>query len=122
MKLRTEDKDLAVNLTDDEIRERGERLAELHGVLDKIAEDEAEFKAEIKRRKKPVKLEVDTLARAIRNRRELRNVAVDVHYDPARGMVDEIRTDTGEVIATRRPTKAERQGQLISIVPNAEVR
>lgn len=122
MKLRTETQLIAVDLTDDELRHRGQRLAELHGVLDELAEEESEFKADLKRRRKPVKAEVSTLAHAIRNKRENRDVDVEIHYDPKRGLVDEIRADTGEVLATRKPKREERQAQLMALVPKAEDR
>ncbi|HSE44779.1 MAG TPA: hypothetical protein VLA89_05575 [Gemmatimonadales bacterium] len=113
--LHTFETDLYVDLTNDEVRERGEAMATLHAEVLKSKQD---LKDDTKLRKQAITLletRMTKLADATRFRRELRMVPVDV-VDIGDGMVQEIRQDTEQVIRTRKMSEAEQQMRI----PNLE--
>lgn len=103
---------LPVKLTNDELRERGERLA---GLLEEIATEEAEKKAANDMAKDVIeRLETKAymLARVIRSRQEDREVQVDEVEDLEAKEFRTVRIDTGETVHRRRMTPEELQRPL----------
>ena len=107
----TIERELFVDLTSDEVKQRGESLAVL---LQEIDGDKAEAKEAAKEAKTEIarkELHARELASTVRSRRELRMVPVDV-INVGDGKVNEVRQDTGEVTTTRLMTERERQQML----------
>lgn len=106
--LHTFETDLYCDLTLDEVRERGESLAQL---LEKIRVEKDSLANDTKERKQQIKLLEERMAilgEATRFRREKRMVTCEV-VALGNGMVNEIRTDTGEVIRNRKLSDSEAQ-------------
>lgn len=92
---------LPCRLTEEEVRERGERLArELNGKV-LLEEKRKEVAAELKRAIDALDAELLDLARAIRDRTEEREVEVETTRDLHRRVLETIRRDTGEVVSAR---------------------
>lgn len=109
---------LPVGLTDDEVRQKHERIVAL---LDEQDVAIMEFKGQgeaHKRRLSLVATELATLKQQARSRTEVREVEVEEikRYEP-RFVVETVRVDTGEVIATRGMTVHERQRSLDLSIP-----
>jgi len=100
--------DLYCDLTRDEVRERGESLAQ---TLENIRIEEEDLRDLSKQRKQKIVLlkeRVKVLGDATRFHREKRVVEVEV-VNLGNGMCNEIRKDTGEVIRTRKLSDSEMQ-------------
>jgi hypothetical protein len=120
-KLHAFETDLYCDLTGDEVRERGESLAT---TLEQIRQEKEEMKDFAKAKKQIItglEERCRKLGDATRFHRELRLVSVDVVHAGA-GMVNEVRTDTGEIIRNRRMSEVEAQMTVPSIAPGAEKR
>lgn len=104
---------LPVQLSDEEVRLRGEELAAKRKEWEAV---KAEAKAAAQAAKSQLD-ELDTdiseLARVVRARTEWRDVEVIEQRDFDRGLVETIRTDTGEVVRSRAMTGGERQITLL---------
>ena len=103
-------------LTFDEQIERGQALAKLCG---RIGDEQTRQANEKKRMKETLDgLEADRreLTAVVRDKKEMRDVECVATMDPARGLVEVHRTDTGELIETRRMTDEERQRGLFARV------
>lgn len=114
LKIETVDRECYVDLTLDEVRAKGEDLALK---IQEVDEETAELKEYTKTEKSRIQslvLEQKKLAETVRQRRELRVVPVDI-IDIGEGKVNEVRTDTAEVIRTRPMTEKERQRTLPAI-------
>lgn len=105
---------LLVKLSDQEVYERGRRLAELHQTLDEHIAHEAEVKEELKHAKARIEREMRECAEAVRNGHELRTVSVVAEPDYRTGIVTERRADSLEVIRRRPIRDEERQLHLIA--------
>lgn len=111
--------DLYCDLTKDEVRERGESLAK---ILEDIRLEKEELKDLTKQRKQKMLLmegRAKMLGDATRFHRELRQVRVDV-MTAETGMVNEVRTDTGEIIRHRKITEKEAQMTVPTVAEAAE--
>ena len=100
----TETRFLPVALTPDEIQGRGEQLAQL-------LDDEAALTVAHKAARDAMRAEADRLyaqihrlAAIVRERVEERSVAVELRLNLALGLVEEVRTDTGDIVTTRAVT------------------
>lgn len=105
----TETRTLAVALTDHELLERGDQLARAHQA---VLDAKAEQKAAAERAKDTLnELEgaVRRLARVVREKTEPRDVECRIVHDYAAHSVQVVRTDTGEVVASRAMSEHERQ-------------
>ena len=99
---------LSVPLTPEEIRQRGEQLANL---VKECAELEVQQKAERERMKEAlgaVEGRITSLARIVNERVEERSVQVEMRCNLALGLVEEVRIDTGEVVSSRAATKEDK--------------
>lgn len=103
---------LPVRLSDNEIKLRGEKLADLLreiGVLDE------EKKLESKKYSDKIKekeIEANEVADAIRSGQEDRDVEIERRPDYTKEVVEVIRLDTGEIIASEPMTDEDRQLNL----------
>lgn len=103
---------LPVKLRNDELLAKADELArKLHEISQEETDQEA-VKASLKDRMKRFEKEADGLAEIVRTKSEMRAVEVWDHQDNARGIVETIRADTGEVIRTRVQTTEERNLKL----------
>jgi hypothetical protein len=103
---------LPVVLTDDEVRERGIKLA---GVLQDIGREEfskKSFNEGVKGRVDALESEADKLVTVIRAGKEDREVQVEEQKDYKAQEVRTVRLDTGEVIHHRAMTPRELQRPL----------
>lgn len=109
LKTRTETRNLACTLTEDELRDRGFQLAK--AVQDIATEEmrQGDLKAQMKATLAGLDGMKSRLASSVARREEFRDVAVDIFLDHDRGVVDQVRQDTGECILSRPMTDDERQ-------------
>jgi hypothetical protein len=106
---------LPVRLSPDELRERGEALAHHRGLAERHNAQAAEVKAELKKRAESIESEISRLAAVIRGKAEARPVVVEVRLTKKPGWVEEVRIDTGEVIASRHGTPEELQTDMLDV-------
>ena len=106
---RTETRFLPCRLTDDELLDRGHRLA---AMTQQISETEDRQQAEKKRMKAHLDGLYDAqaqVATVVSAREDLRDVACEVTHDYDAWQVRVVRTDTGELLSARAMTDDERQ-------------
>lgn len=111
--LKTLTRDLRCELTPDEVRERGEELAQLHA---EVAALEAEKKAAMavyKDRIDDLKDFTGRKAHDVRTHTEERPVEVQVWADYVRDVRSTVRTDTGEEIKVEALTDEDRQRSMV---------
>jgi len=107
-----EHRELAIMLTPDEIRERGEDLAKRSIEKGGLEDNIASLKADYKQRIEALDLAAGKLVREISERRQWRQVACTRMMDYANGRVVVVRDDTGEEIENRPMDSMERQREL----------
>jgi len=92
---------LPVNLTEEELRYKGDALAKKMLERDKLEYEKKVKAAEYKERIDEINVEASALAGNIRTRSEMRPVACldEKDYDARR--INRIRCDTGEIISSR---------------------
>lgn len=109
---KTDVRSLPVRLTEEELLKKGSQLAAT--VQDIAAEEgrQVDLKAAMKAKLAEIDARRTQLAIAVSRKEEARDVEVDVwhHYD--RGVVVDVRRDTGEIVNTRVMSTAERQPSL----------
>ena len=111
--IRTFQKNLPVALTHDELRIMGQEMA--RGLQETAQEEakQADIKASMKARLLEFQCRTMRLAATINSRTEYRDITVEVWPVGGNGyFVQEVRTDTGEIIAERQSTDEERQPAL----------
>lgn len=102
-------RDLTCALTREEVEERAQEAAAL---VERRDQKEADFKEQAKRWKNEISaLDVEhrIVSSEVRSRTTVRNVECERVFDYTAGLVIETRTDTGEVINSRKMTDSERQ-------------
>lgn len=105
-------RDLTCALTREEVEERAQEAASL---IERRDQKEADFKEQAKRWKNEIRqLDVEhrLVSSEVRSRTTVRNVECERVFDYAAGLVIETRSDTGEVINSRKMADAERQKDL----------
>lgn len=105
-------RNLPVKLTDTELLEFGKRLAQSSTDIHNEEERQTQVKAELKAKLGAFETERSRLAGIVASGRENRDVSCDMVFDYSRLIVEVIRTDTKEVVETRRMTEAEQQRKL----------
>lgn len=111
--LKREDVELPTELNQEEFNAKARELASTHEQLGIEREGQKQTKSEMKARLEELEQQRTELARIVRERKELRLVAVEHHANDARGVVEFVRMDTGEVYAHRPLTPADRQLTLL---------
>lgn len=120
--VKTITRSLPCRLTDDELMKAGSDLAT---VVEDITNEESrqtDQKTQMKAKLTELDARRSQLAIKVRRREEFREVEVEIDFDYQRGMITEIRTDTGEQLNIRRMTDSERQQALPLAKPNGDVR
>lgn len=110
--LRTEARFLPVKLDQDELRDRGDKLAAVIQDLNAEENRQVDMKAQMKARLSELDAKKTQLAIVISRREEDRDVQVDIFADYGRAVMEVVRRDTGEVLNSRRMTEEERQQAL----------
>lgn len=103
---------LSVKLTTEEIAKASHSSLELYRQIEEL---EAEAKAEAKARKEVIdslKASASLERKKALDGTEDRQVEVIIQWDPSAQSVVEVRSDTGEVVCHRAPTKEEKQRPL----------
>jgi hypothetical protein len=103
---------LPVTLTKEEVAERARRAAHLVSDHDVKAEGFKQEAAANKQELKKIDTEIRGLSDEVRSGRTYRDVPCERVYNWTVGSVTDIRTDTGEVLAERAMSDAERQKAL----------
>ena len=88
-------------LTDNEVRARGEALADAVQRADRLAAENKAAKDTMKTEEAEIEAEIGKLAQIVATRSEQRSVEVELRANFTLRLVEEIRTDTGETIRTR---------------------
>lgn len=104
--------ELSCELNQVEWQNRAQDLADAQKAAEETEERKKSITADLNADLKTAKLKVSKLARVVANRRELREVTVEVKYDYDLGVVTKTRTDTNEEISRRDMTTEERQSEL----------
>ncbi len=105
-------RDLTCALTREEVEERAQEAAAL---VERRDQKEADFKEQAKRWKNEIsQLDVEhrIVSSEVRSKSTVRPVECERVFDYAAGLVIETRTDTGEVINSRKMADADRQKDL----------
>lgn len=105
-------RNLPCRLTEDELRQRGDALAEVVQELHAEEQRQADVKAQMKARVTELEAKQTRFAITISRKEEYRDIECDVFGDPERGVVELVRRDSGEVVETRPMTEDERQRAL----------
>ena len=92
---------LPVALGDDEVRARGEQLADTVQRRNTLEIEQAGAKKAMKEDLDGVDAEVTKLALIVSERSEVRSVEVEIRANLSIGLAEEVRTDTGEIIRSR---------------------
>lgn len=109
---RTVVRSLPCKLTDEELLKKGTELAT--AVQDIATEEgrQADIKASMKAKLAEIEARRTQLAIAVSRKEEHRDVEVDIFHDFQRGVVEDVRRDTGEVVSRRVMSESERQQNL----------
>ncbi len=103
---------LAVDLTTEELLDRGQRLAQQHQLLREHEDHAEQVKKNLKSQEAAIVAERSRLSGIVQQKKEPRDVMVErwARYDD--GVVEDVRMDTGEVFRSRRMEQHERQATL----------
>lgn len=102
---------LQVRLSDAELLDWGQRLAQVEVDLREHQLRAKAVRKELKEEEAKLKAIRSSLAGVVRSKEEARPVEIQ-SYLSARGQVEDIRTDTGEVVRTRPAREGELQGRM----------
>ena len=111
---------LSTELNDVEWQNRARELADAHKATEATEENKKSIMAELNADLKVAKAKESKLANIVANRREIREVTVEVTYDYEKGVVIRKRTDSDEEISRRDMTTTERQSGLFDELDEAE--
>jgi uncharacterized DUF497 family protein len=111
---------LPVGLTQDEIRQRGEALAETWAEEQKVLAEKKAMDNVYTSKLTEVGKKRNALADAVRTKTEEREVAVEQFFDEEGGVVKVQRVDTMEVVSTRDMTIKEREERKQSRIPGID--
>lgn len=100
-------KDLDISLSDEEVADRGERLARAVAERKTVEEEKAKATRAFAERLKAIDLRVLQLTNAVNDRKEARPVLVSDRADLRRLLIETYRHDTGAVIDSRPMTQDE---------------
>lgn len=118
--LSTRTSQLAVTLTDPEVRRAGEKLAQLEGEVAAHVLKAKDVTDQLKSTRSSLDGQIHALAAIIRQGFEYRPVPVRVEADFEAKKVFEIREDTGEVIGERDVNEQDRQASIFELTPAGE--
>lgn len=107
--LHTENRMLACHLTDGELMQKGDELARTQQQVDELEQAHGNLKAAMKADMAALEARRSALALQVSRREEFRDTEVEIRPALRAGWVEEVRTDTGELIHTRAMMDSERQ-------------
>lgn len=110
---------LPVVLSNAELIDRGHQLADVERKVRDLDMREADAKAGFKKERGALETERHVLAGTIRDGKELRPVSLSMEADYDAGVIEYVRTDTGEVTKTRPLGDHERQVPMPSVATAA---
>lgn len=111
---------LMVDLTDEDVADRKNKLVKAESELQKVSAEKAEAMADFNSTLKDRRNEIRTLVAAIQTGSEEREVECYERRDEKRGAMETVRADTGEVIHDRPLTAEERQVDMFSGKPKGK--
>jgi hypothetical protein len=112
-KKRTETRRLLCTLTPSELQAAGAKLAE---VCEDIANEErgqTDIKAQLKAKMTGLEAKRTEIAMIVRRKADYKEVPVETLFNYDTAIVEDVRTDTGEVLMRRAMSDHERQMKLI---------
>lgn len=112
--------ELRCDLTDEEIRKRGEELANQHQRIAELEEHKRQVAKEFKGKIDEHRTTANDLAKEIAQRATYREVETKLWLDIDAGMAELVRLDTGEVYHRRPLRPDERQGRLFEMPADEE--
>jgi len=92
---------LKCSLTDDEVKVRGQQLAAAVKEFNEEATEQKDRKAEMKEQLDEIESRIDQLARVVNEKAEQRDVVVEIRADLGLKLIEEVRTDSGEMLGSR---------------------
>jgi hypothetical protein len=111
--------ELSCDLNELDWQNRARELADAQKQAEEMEDRKKTVMSDLNTDVKTAKLKVSKLARVVANKRELREVTVEIKYDYEKGVVTHTRTDTNEEISRRDITTQERQSKLDLLDANA---
>ena len=108
----SETRDLPCVLTEAEVRQKSDRVAQLLGEYEQLEEEKKEAASSAAERLKSIRVEVMSRGKEIRERQENRLVECRWLYNRVKRQMELVRQDTGGVVAARDPRPDEIQGRL----------
>lgn len=111
---------LLCTLTPTELQTQGAKLAEACEDIHNEMQAQTDIKAQLKSKLTSLESNRDAIASVVRRKADYKDVPVNIFHDYTRAIVDEIRTDTGEVLVSRAMSDHERQAKLFNDSPDSE--
>lgn len=105
---------LLCTLTPSELQAAGAKLAEACEDIQNETAAQVDIKAQLKSKIAGLESRRNELASIVRRKADYKEVPVNIFHDYTRAIVDEIRTDTGEVLVSRPMSDSERQAKLFT--------
>lgn len=112
LKVKSKTEELPCRLTDEEVQLKSAALANAVEAMEAERDAQKEAKTEMKARMQELSNNVAELAHQVNRREETRLVEVEIQLIPNSMLVQEVRTDTGEIVATRKADPDELQTSL----------
>jgi len=112
IKLKTRTRELPCKLTDVEVQIAGTELASAVEAVKAEQERQKQIKTDLKAKLTELNVTVAELAAKVSHREEMRDVDINIVLIPDTMLVQEVRTDTGEIITTRKAEPDELQTSL----------
>lgn len=109
--------ELSCELNEVEWQNRARELADAHGVTNSQKDRKKSVMAELNADLKSAEAKESKLANIVSNRRELRDVTVEVRHDYEKGLIIKTRLDTKQETDRREMTTTERQSSLFDNEP-----
>lgn len=110
---RVENRRLLCTLTPTELQNAGAKLAVLCEDIANEDKAQADIKAQLKAKLASLEAQRDVQAMIVRRKADYKEIPIDIFFNYTAAVVEEIRTDTGEVLLSRAMSDSERQMKLI---------
>lgn len=114
---RVESRRLLCTLTPTELQAAGAKLADVCEDFTNEEANQKDIKSQLKAKLEGLQARRNELATVVRRKADYKDVPVEVYFDYPRAIVEEIRTDTAEILVTRAMTDSERQTKLFTDEP-----
>lgn len=104
---------LPCDLTDQELLQRGQKVAELVAKKEALEAEKKDTASEFKAKIDRLESDIASIAKEVRSKKEYREVEVSTTKDYKRKVAETVRQDTGELVEQRTLTPAELQLELV---------